>query len=254
MKKLLLLLLLALLAMGAAVGSFEFHELQGEKNLWELYESWILHHNLSRSIDVKLSRFEAFYVDSANRRVKPYTVALNDFADMTNREFNRAYADCIVEHDPPENHTSSAVFIGKNLEGVPNSVDWRDEGVVLPVGLQEGILLGILMPVTPPRPRLWSEKAGPWLFHIVLYHLRCQLHGVFVGLCGTDINHQVTIVGYGTTLTETNYWIIKNSWRTNWREQDYMRMEREAGGVGGKGLCGIAMALRFPTKAWALEE
>ncbi|KAA8542193.1 hypothetical protein F0562_023345 [Nyssa sinensis] len=70
--------------------------------------------------------------------------------------------------------------------------------------------------------------------------------GVFTGYCGTELDHGVTVVGYGTTLDGTKYWIVKNSWGSEWGEKGYIRMKR---GVSAKeGLCGIAMEASYPIK------
>ncbi|KAM7471472.1 hypothetical protein LguiA_009655 [Lonicera macranthoides] len=70
--------------------------------------------------------------------------------------------------------------------------------------------------------------------------------GVFTGKCGTELDHGVAIVGYGTTLDGTKYWIVKNSWGPEWGEKGYIRMQR---GVSAKeGLCGIAMEASYPIK------
>ncbi|XWS16856.1 hypothetical protein CRYUN_Cryun33cG0016600 [Craigia yunnanensis] len=68
--------------------------------------------------------------------------------------------------------------------------------------------------------------------------------GIFTGYCGTALNHAVTIVGYGTSEEGTNYWLIKNSWGTNWGENGYMKIQRDVGTPGG--LCGIAMKPSYP--------
>ncbi|KAK4479387.1 hypothetical protein RD792_014900 [Penstemon davidsonii] len=70
--------------------------------------------------------------------------------------------------------------------------------------------------------------------------------GVFTGDCGTELDHGVAIVGYGTTLDGTKYWTVKNSWGGEWGEQGYIRMLR---GIEAKeGLCGIAMEASYPIK------
>ncbi|KAL6997067.1 hypothetical protein U1Q18_007189 [Sarracenia purpurea var. burkii] len=71
--------------------------------------------------------------------------------------------------------------------------------------------------------------------------------GVFTGDCGTELDHGVAIVGYGTTLDGTKYWIVRNSWGPEWGEKGYIRMHR---GVSAKeGQCGIAMEASYPIKS-----
>ncbi|PIA62994.1 hypothetical protein AQUCO_00200781v1 [Aquilegia coerulea] len=69
--------------------------------------------------------------------------------------------------------------------------------------------------------------------------------GVFTGDCGTDLDHGVTAVGYGTTSDGTKYWLVKNSWGTEWGDHGYIKMERDIDAK--EGLCGIAMDSSYPT-------
>ncbi|KAK8469002.1 hypothetical protein PHAVU_006G176920 [Phaseolus vulgaris] len=68
--------------------------------------------------------------------------------------------------------------------------------------------------------------------------------GVFEGPCGTDLNHAVVIVGYGTSEDGQKYWLIKNSWGESWGEQGYMKLLRESGEPGG--VCGVARKASYP--------
>lgn len=67
--------------------------------------------------------------------------------------------------------------------------------------------------------------------------------GVFNGPCGTDLNHAVAAVGYGVDGDGSKYWIVKNSWGTDWGEAGYIRMAKDA---GPEGLCGIAKQPVYP--------
>ncbi|KAI4385040.1 hypothetical protein MLD38_003111 [Melastoma candidum] len=69
--------------------------------------------------------------------------------------------------------------------------------------------------------------------------------GVFTGPCGTELDHGVAVVGYGTDTDGTKYWLVKNSWGEEWGEQGYIRMQRDVSAK--EGLCGIAMKASYPT-------
>ena len=69
--------------------------------------------------------------------------------------------------------------------------------------------------------------------------------GVFTGRCGTDLDHGVVAVGYGTDKGK-DYWIVRNSWGPNWGESGYVKMERNINATTGK--CGIAMEASYPVK------
>jgi len=62
--------------------------------------------------------------------------------------------------------------------------------------------------------------------------------GVFCGVCGTNLDHGVLLVGYGTD--GTDYWKVKNSWGTSYGEQGYIRLCR------GSDKCGLANEPSYP--------
>ncbi|CAL9232447.1 unnamed protein product [Arabidopsis halleri] len=69
--------------------------------------------------------------------------------------------------------------------------------------------------------------------------------GVFDGSCGTNLNHGVVVVGYGTE-NGRDYWLVKNSRGNTWGEAGYMKMARNI--ANPRGLCGIAMRASYPLK------
>ena len=58
--------------------------------------------------------------------------------------------------------------------------------------------------------------------------------------CGTNLDHGVLIVGYGTEPNGTMYWLVKNSWGTGWGDEGYVKIARSESQFD-KGICGIAM-------------
>ncbi|XP_010248205.1 PREDICTED: zingipain-2-like [Nelumbo nucifera] len=75
--------------------------------------------------------------------------------------------------------------------------------------------------------------------------------GIYRGLsCPTNdpsnVNHAVLIVGFGTSPTGTDYWIIKNSYGVNWGISGYMLMERNHNLPYG--VCNINRYIHYPTK------
>jgi len=78
-----------------------------------------------------------------------------------------------------------------------------------------------------------ADQSG-WQF----YH-----SGVFDGTCGTNLDHGVLAVGYGTDGGKM-FWRVKNSWGTGWGDKGYIRLIRKDGS-GKPGQCGIAMMASY---------
>ena len=62
-------------------------------------------------------------------------------------------------------------------------------------------------------------------------------------LCGTNLDHGVLAVGYGTENGQA-YYLVKNSWGTSWGDNGYVKIANNGDGAG---ICGIQMAAVRPT-------
>jgi len=120
---------------------------------------------------------------------------------------------------------------------------------------------------------------GPLAISVAANTFKDYSSGVFSG-CDYDeniqLNHSVQLVGYGTDFSPAgtvDYWLVRNSWGTNWGEDGYIRMLREAtpkcgtdnktsghvcqGGPGNDelhvcGMCGMLFETSYPLGAHKL--
>ena len=67
--------------------------------------------------------------------------------------------------------------------------------------------------------------------------------GVLTAACGTNLDHAVVVVGYGT-LNGIPYWKVRNSWGTTWGMDGYILLARNVSQNGGQ--CGILMQASYP--------
>lgn len=76
-------------------------------------------------------------------------------------------------------------------------------------------------------------------------HLSFQLYskGVYHSDCGTNLDHGVLLVGYGT-LDDLDYWIVKNSWGDTWGDKGYIKILKNSIVNGGE--CGILLSASYP--------
>lgn len=69
--------------------------------------------------------------------------------------------------------------------------------------------------------------------------------GVLTKPCGTNLDHGVLLVGYGTQ-SGLDYYKVKNSWGTTWGQNGYILLGRGQSYNGNSGQCGIQMDPSFP--------
>lgn len=67
--------------------------------------------------------------------------------------------------------------------------------------------------------------------------------GIYDGPCGVELDHAMTIVGYGENEGK-KYWIAKNSWGTSWGDKGYMYIAKDV--TKKSGMCGLAIHAYYP--------
>ncbi|CAM8929547.1 unnamed protein product [Rhodiola kirilowii] len=312
-----------------------------DREVKALYEKWLAHHAKSYNvIGEKEKRFEIFkdnlnFIDEHNAQPRSYRLGLNRFADLTNEEYRSTFLGAKLDRSRRVGKLRSDRYKVRDVEELPEAVDWREKGAVAPVKDQGscgscwafstiGAVEGINQIVTSEMitlseqelvdcDRSYNQGCNGGLMdyafdfiinnggidteedypykatdgtcdpnrknaHVVTIDgyedvpendesalkkavanqpvsvaieaggraFQLYQSGVFTGLCGTQLDHGVVAVGYGTE-NGTDYWIVRNSWGSNWGENGYIRLERNvANSTTGK--CGIAIEPSYPIK------
>ena len=62
--------------------------------------------------------------------------------------------------------------------------------------------------------------------------------------CGTNLDHAITAIGYGTDASAGDYYIVRNSWGASWGNNGYINI---AAVEHTAGICGIQQTSVWPT-------
>ncbi|KAF8413408.1 hypothetical protein HHK36_001390 [Tetracentron sinense] len=180
---------------------------------------------------------------------RSYKLSVNEFADQTNEEFVASRNG--YKRSSPRKSSATSPFKYQNVTKVPSSMDWRKKGAVTPVKDQGQCAAKINgfedVPSNSEKALLKAVANQPVSVAIDASGSDFQFYssGVFTGECGTSLDHGVTAVGYGTSADGTKYWLVKNSWGTEWGVDGYIMMQRDVD--ASEGVCGIAMEASYPT-------
>ncbi|KAG7010752.1 Senescence-specific cysteine protease SAG12, partial [Cucurbita argyrosperma subsp. argyrosperma] len=221
------------------------------------------------------------YIDNFNSLNHSYTLAENSFADLTNDEFKTTYLgyqthclpDTCFRYDHLEslseqelvdcdiisgNQGCDGGFMNKAFEyikrsGLTTEREYPYRGIEAFCNTQKVRYHSVTISGYEKVPTNNEKKLKAAVAHQPVsvaidaggYDFQFYSSGIFSGSCGKQLNHGVAIVGYGE-VGDNTYWLVKNSWGTEWGESGYIRMKRDS--IDKRGACGIAMEASYPTK------
>merc|ERR1712226_852489 len=99
-----------------------------------LFQSWKMKHGkVYHSDEHEMAKYQTFkqnaaYINEHNMQNKGFTLALNQFADMTNDEYKAFLGQS--QKQPVE---AASTYLPPSNVNLPTEVDWRKEGYVTPV-------------------------------------------------------------------------------------------------------------------------
>jgi len=144
-----------------------------------------------------------------------------------------------------QNDTSKCLNISsrylKNFAWVPKA-NVSDMGVIGPNNAND-----LLEALVTMGPQSIAVSAGTWMdYEGGILHNNYTNNNSW-----TQIDHAVQVVGYGhDDGLHQDYWIVRNSWGTNWGEEGFIRLYRPAvepcSGTGENEICGTSGILYLP--------
>jgi cathepsin L len=141
-----------------------------------------------------------------------------------------------------EGATQELAFNTSAVLGITSEADWPYQGVDTPCDMTKlkpvAYITGFktlpfndynaLMNEVQTMPIAISAAAEAWMNYET---------GVYndVAGCGTDVDHAIQLVGYGTdTASGLDYYLVRNSWSAGWGEEGYIRIVRFGGTSKGE--------------------
>ncbi|KAL9269857.1 Senescence-specific cysteine protease SAG39-like protein, partial [Drosera capensis] len=131
-------LVFALVVICLGLSAIESSAISHEPSMVKRHEEWMIQHGRTyKDHAEKDARFQIFQknvelIEAHNKMGKSYTLSVNQFADLTDEEFEKMYASYkgpeSLRHD--SKHTS---FKYENYASVPASINWVSMGAVTPV-------------------------------------------------------------------------------------------------------------------------
>lgn len=118
----------------------------------------------------------------------------------------------------------------------PKNVAFNDSGAAILPTADEQKLKEVVAKFGPVSVAIDADNPF-FLFYSggIYYSNGCKTEAI-------SLDHAVLVVGYGTDPKKGDYWIVKNSWGSDWGEHGYIRMARNYGNM-----CGIATVATIPT-------
>ncbi|KAL1532161.1 ervatamin-B-like [Salvia divinorum] len=158
--------------------------------------------------------------------------------------------DCNYEHKSCNGGTMDRAFefVRKN-GGLASAIDYPYTGIQgecsnnKPSSLSLNIIGFSVVPPNNEAALLAAVANQPISVYIDANNSQFYKSGVLTGSCGTNLNHGITIVGYGEE-DGVEFWLLKNSWGLEWGENGYIKLQRNVNAK--EGICGIAMIPVYP--------
>jgi len=96
------------------------------------------------------------------------------------------------------------------------------------------------VPANSSLELLLAVAKGPVAVAVAAHQFVFQFYGGGIlnsTVCGTQLGHGITVVGYGQVASGAYYYIVRNSWGPTWGTAGYINIAA----VDGEGICGIQM-------------